>query len=42
LTYTLMPVTTNSVLSLSNEGIPIAYYSHKLTEAQKKYTTLEK
>jgi hypothetical protein len=24
------------------EGIPVAYYSPKRTEAQKKYTTLEK
>jgi hypothetical protein len=24
------------------EGIPVTYYSHKLTDSQKKYTTLEK
>jgi hypothetical protein len=27
---------------LVQEGIPVAYYPRKLTDAQKKYTTLEK
>jgi hypothetical protein len=27
---------------ITQEGIPVAYYSRKLTETQKKYTTLEK